>query len=317
VPRADDAVTAPPDYVSLDDLWDPQAEGSLTGAALVLVPMLLGTVLLLGYVVLRACNVRVFPRCRFQPGTWDAWDVGRAAIVFLCVLRVVLGGAGWLQARLGERLPFAVLGALTTNAVGVMMSLFLVMLTGIRSGDGLRGLGLRETRPGSRAGLGLLGALMSQPLVLLATIVTIVLGPLVGVRFQVQPLLREARGLPAWGFVLLCLSAVVVAPVTEEIVFRGFVYATLRRWWGPLGSICASAVLRRLPVRLPLRADGQPGRADRGPRPGQPPQHARHPHRSPWLRRAAAGQRRVWPGSLGAPLSRGIVLVVVLVLDLL
>ncbi len=243
MPRADDAVTAPPDYVSLDDLWDPQAEGSLTGAALVLVPMLLGTVLLLGYVVLRACNVRVFPRCRFQPGTWDAWDVGRAAIVFLCVLRVVLGGAGWLQARLGERLPFAVLGALTTNAVGVMMSLFLVMLTGIRSGDGLRGLGLRETRPGSRAGLGLLGALMSQPLVLLATIVTIVLGPLVGVRFQVQPLLREARGLPAWGFVLLCLSAVVVAPVTEEIVFRGFVYATFRRWWGPLGSICASAVL--------------------------------------------------------------------------
>jgi membrane protease YdiL (CAAX protease family) len=229
--------------VTLDDLLARRGEMTAGRVVLMLVPMTLGTALLLGYVVLRACNVRVFPRVRFRPGTWDPWHLGRCLIVYMVALRAVLGLVGWAQRHLGEGVSSTVLAAAAGNAVGIAVAVFLLAVLRERGGDALGRLGLREEHVGRRLATGVAGALMLQPVVLLAGIVTIVFGPLVGIEFRVQPLLFHARDVPGWAFAALCVSAVVVAPVTEEVLFRGFLYGALRRRWGPMGSICASAAL--------------------------------------------------------------------------
>jgi len=236
-----DVEQAAPERMTLDSLWKPQGELTFGAAAVILLPMMLGSALLLGYVVLRACNVRVFPRCRFQPAAWDPWHVGRVAVVYIVLTSWVLGGLAAVQLAVGERVPATVLAVVTTNVAGVLACLFVVLLVGQAGQDRLGSLGLREPKAGSRMAIGVVAALMVQPLLLLAGMITIVFGPLVGVEFHPQPLLFHARHLPPWAFAALCVSAVAVAPVTEEILFRGFLYGTVRRYVGPLGAICLSA----------------------------------------------------------------------------
>ena len=240
-PKQTGAEAAVPERLTIDDLWKAHGEVSLGAAAVILVPMLIGSGLLLGYIILRAYNVRVFPRCEFPAVTWDAWHLGRCAIFYVAVLRLVVGGVAWAQSAFGDAVPSTVLAAVAGNVVGIVGCLFIVALAGGGWGSRLGLLGLREKRAGSRAAMGVVAAIMIQPLLLVAGIITIVYGPIVGIDFRPQPLLFHARHLPSWGFALLCVSAVVVAPVTEEVLFRGFVYGTLRRYLGPLGAISLSA----------------------------------------------------------------------------
>ncbi len=238
-----DAGAAAPERWTLDDLWQRHGEMSFSSAVVLLLPILTGSGLLLGYIVLRACNVRVFPRCRFPVAGWDPWHLARCAIVYVVVLRLVLGAAGWLQARAGGDVPPTVVAAMAGNAVGLAVCLYLLGLVGGGRGRRLGALGLRAGRVARRSALGVVGAVMAQPVLLVAGLLTMVFGPLVGIEFEVQRLLFDARHVPGWGFGVLFVSAVVVAPVTEEVLFRGFLYGTLRQRFGPLGAISLSAAI--------------------------------------------------------------------------
>jgi membrane protease YdiL (CAAX protease family) len=68
-------------------------------------------------------------------------------------------------------------------------------------------------------------------------------------------LLQEAGGWPAQ--LLLAAIAIVLAPIAEEIIFRGILYPTIRQagfpraaWWGP--SLFFAAIHLHLPSFLPL-----------------------------------------------------------------
>ncbi len=59
----------------------------------------------------------------------------------------------------------------------------------------------------------------------------------------------------------IAVSAVVIAPVCEECCFRGFLYATLKRWGGPVAAALASGMLfgaihASLPQFIPLAIFG-------------------------------------------------------------
>ncbi|MFW6161982.1 MAG: CPBP family intramembrane glutamic endopeptidase [Planctomycetota bacterium] len=241
--RQTDAGLGTAESWTVEDLWSARQEVHLGAAAIILVPLLVGSALLLGYIILRACNVRVFPRCRFPVPDWDAWHLGRVVVVYVMALRLALGLAGWAQGALGDRVSSTVLAVVTQNAVSIAASAFILVLAGGRGRDPFGRLGLREGRVAARAGTGVLAAVMAQPLLLVATVVTMIYGPMFGVEVQPQPLLFSARHVSVWGFAVLCASAVVVAPLTEEILFRGFLYGTLRRSFGPLGAICAAAAI--------------------------------------------------------------------------
>lgn len=45
------------------------------------------------------------------------------------------------------------------------------------------------------------------------------------------------------GTVMVGLGAVVAAPIAEELLFRGFVYRSAERSWGPVGAIAVSTLL--------------------------------------------------------------------------
>jgi len=57
------------------------------------------------------------------------------------------------------------------------------------------------------------------------------------------------------GNTLSVLSVLIIAPVTEEIFFRGFLYPGLRRFWGPEAAILATSLLFMAAHYAPGRSD--------------------------------------------------------------
>jgi len=218
----------------------------------VLPPIILGSGLLVGYIVLRSYNIRVFPRCDFPGASWTAWHLVRCAIVFLVLQRLVLAAWAWLERVRGvgaalARVPPMILQVVGTNILTAATCAFVLLLVAAGGEDPFRALGLREKRVLNRMGIGLVGYLMVFPLVMLAGLLVWLLGPAFGIERQEQHLITTARYLSPARFGALVVFAALVVPATEEFLFRGFLYTTLRRYMGPLEGICASALLFALP----------------------------------------------------------------------
>ena len=69
-----------------------------------------------------------------------------------------------------------------------------------------------------------------------------------GAEAQPQPLLRFLADHAGWhDRLLLILTAVVIAPISEELIFRGYVFGVLRRyagrWWALVISACVFAAI--------------------------------------------------------------------------
>jgi len=81
-------------------------------------------------------------------------------------------------------------------------------------------------------GCGLLGYLAGLPLLIVSMVFVAILSQLSGIRGS-HPIVEELRGSPgqlALTFVLAC----IFAPITEELMFRGALFASLRErfgWW--------------------------------------------------------------------------------------
>jgi membrane protease YdiL (CAAX protease family) len=81
-----------------------------------------------------------------------------------------------------------------------------------------------------------------------------------GWKFDPQPLVSQLHQTDAvWFVVVLSVFAVVVAPLVEEIFFRGILYPTLRQKWGVVPGVLLTATVFALlhfhpPTFLPLFA---------------------------------------------------------------
>lgn len=233
---------------TLEDMLRWPRETSFAAAAAVLVPLCLGTGLLIGYCILRAHGIIVFPRCDFPIPRWTGWHLLRAGIVLAVLLRGAAIGAAWLPhlrrvGAVGEWLPTGLTLALGANLTMLLLCLFIVALVGRREGNPLRLLGLAEARPLSRAAMGVAGFLMVHPLLVGVGTVMFILAPQVGVEPRPQEVLVQVVALSPGAFAMAVASVALLTPVTEEIVFRGFFYATLRRAMGPLSAIILSALV--------------------------------------------------------------------------
>lgn len=62
--------------------------------------------------------------------------------------------------------------------------------------------------------------------------------------------LQNAPG--GWSLVLIALGVVILAPIAEEIFFRGFVYRALRRWAEPWPATFLSAAIFAVAHFIPL-----------------------------------------------------------------
>ncbi len=236
------------------------ADVSFAFAAAVVIPVVLGSGLLVGYVLVRAHNVRVFPRCDFPLVPWTAGSLVRVGIVLFAAGRGASLGLAWLLHAQEARgaLPWLPRGLAVLGAMNLMMlavCLFTVALVGSAHGGALRLLGLCEPRPFRRGTMGVAGLLMVLPVALLAAFVALALAPRVGLSARPQEVLVQAAQASPKALAFVLLSVVVVTPAMEELLFRGFFYATLRRYMGPLGAIALSALTFALlhghPVGIP------------------------------------------------------------------
>jgi membrane protease YdiL (CAAX protease family) len=84
---------------------------------------------------------------------------------------------------------------------------------------------------------------MMFPLIQIAMLATLVVARLLKMKVQRQTVLLAAESAPLPYLVLIVLGGVVIAAITEEIIYRGMLYATLRRYLGPLTSIVVSAAI--------------------------------------------------------------------------
>jgi len=233
---------------TLEELLRQSRELPLASTVAFVVPLICGSGLLLGYLILRAHDVRVFPRCEFPRAPWSGWDLVRCGVVFAVAARLVEAGVATLLLRQRASpaafpVPSVLVMVLGSNATVVLTCLFIVLLVGVVAGNPLRHLGLVEKKPLRRVLLGLVGWLMTFPVLFIVGLLVFILGPRVGVRPQFQEVLRQSLGLSPVALGVVLVSVAVIAPLTEELLFRGFIYATLRRTMGPLAAIVSSAAL--------------------------------------------------------------------------
>ena len=188
----------------------------------------------------------------------DPWEgVGSHRLVMACTLLVVLlshlGPIVHGLLRPGQALC-SVSGFMTAGlSVGAAL-LAVSYLRFIRPGVlTAADLGIRPGRLAGDVGTGLLLGIMA---LVLSAMVQALLGGL-GVRQTQLQDLRCVRDFPLAGFFAILFAGGVLAPIAEELFFRGYVFRTYLRTRGPLVAYGLSSLLfatlhLNLPALLPI-----------------------------------------------------------------
>jgi membrane protease YdiL (CAAX protease family) len=173
-------------------------------------------------------------------GNVDTARVGLAdlavgfAIVAFSYLNLWALAAGGTQAAggggVGDRALQVVGSALLMQVVGTAAVVF--YLSVLRGWDLGEAFGLRRMRASQVVLWSLAGTLLlAMPLVVGAIVVAMRWSEAVGIPFDVQEPVQILLGETGWAAKsLLVVSAVVGAPVMEEILFRGFLYPVFKRY---------------------------------------------------------------------------------------
>lgn len=161
----------------------------------------------------------------------------------LDVLLVMAGSVGslllvgWLVRDFAATLGL-VLGMLLLQAAVLLGAVHLVVVRG--RGISWRKIGLRPASRGWYIGAPAI-ALVAVPIIAL---VNLFVQWLVGAPFRNPQLELLAPGGFSWRALAgMLLAAAVVAPVAEEVVFRGLLYSWLRRYLGIAASIALNAIV--------------------------------------------------------------------------
>ncbi len=148
--------------------------------------------------------------------------------------------AGILAIRLGldpDSFDFFGLAFFVQFAITVVLVWFFAMVVNRAN---LADLGLRKTSLQELFNFGFLGGLGILLLVVLTGL------PIQHMQPDLQPQVFETmlRGAPDLrAIILLVIMGVVLAPLSEELFYRGMVYPVLRRYWGPgWGAVAAGIV---------------------------------------------------------------------------
>lgn len=153
-----------------------------------------------------------------------AWYLGGGLLAWMAH-RIIGNAAPWQNAFWGQLAP-------SIGSLGIVV--IILILAKLDFARGLKGLGLRLKTAPKDLGLAFLTLLAVWPLVLAAMSLTIVITrELSGREYQVPQhealkLITEYPALPLQ--VLLVVMAVVVAPIVEEMLFRGLFQTTIRSY---------------------------------------------------------------------------------------
>ena len=183
------------------------------------------------------------PRRRRAPGTQVPWTT-RQVVISLVVVAVVFGAAiaailglvevvaidGW-----GEHVVFLVAAILLHGSM-----LLTVWFFAVRPRGGTWALlGFRRVKPISTTIIVVFGVAIAQSAVVGYTLLVEQLG----IDFLIPSDLPREWAADPISFAIIAISAVIVAPLVEEIFFRGFMYQALRRTMAILPAALLTSVV--------------------------------------------------------------------------
>ncbi len=187
-----------------------------------------------------AASPITFPPDAFSPGATILTLVGGLLILFGVI---IMGGVIWialhgLDTAAMQRSLIGLFGIELQSVAEIAVVLFLIAVLPVISKTSLRDLGFRA--PDMTDAGKIVAAIVAMFVLVTA------LGSLLStaLHFKTQELAVQVflhmHGLDK---VLFALFAVVVGPVTEEFVFRIFLFNAMRKWWGFWPGAIVSSIL--------------------------------------------------------------------------
>jgi len=234
--------------------WIGAAEAALIAASLALNLLLIGA----------ACFRRGWFISNLAPAPWSfargMTTMASYAFIFFGVLILVL----MLKQEFGGVLEKAGIGELQLTVLGLVLgqalslALAVVFNRQVKREAGVPAMALWKGSSALLAAAGVPLFLLVLGPTTLVVLVSVAAFRALGLPFEVQPLVGLLCQTDAvWFVVSITVFAVVVAPLVEEIFFRGILYPTLRARWGIMPAALVSsfffALLHfHLPAFLPL-----------------------------------------------------------------
>ena len=219
--------TATPDLASLSEVDMLRRYPAIALGAVVLFTVGLACDL---YLLQRFQRRPPTPLFKVEPKPWGLSELALAILAFLVVnLLVFLASAAF-----GNDDQLAWLFTLTSTLImNVAFVAALPWLFARRGLDWRRLFGIDPARRPQGLGYGLVFYFAMIPPLVIVTILSTVLCQVFHIRPAPQPVVELLTFTDSgWMLGLVVLLAVVVAPVFEEILFRGFAYPALKQRWG-------------------------------------------------------------------------------------
>lgn len=165
---------------------------------------------------------------------------------FLDVARVVLSGivAFWLLPRVLPTFGSPIVWAITNTMLGMgVMSLLCVRIASRTEPSGIHSIGFRPDRIGSSLLTGLVLYIAALPGVLGLVLTSPWFVSLNGATWEVQFLLEQGIELQGAEFLFLATCVVLIGPLFEEILFRGFLQPLLVQNLREPGGIALTSLI--------------------------------------------------------------------------
>jgi membrane protease YdiL (CAAX protease family) len=190
-----------------------------------------------------AVYVRWAARVKAQGGRVSTERFGLPDLIVTLLLAGLFMTAAYLQFTAPKPPAFSVQMLIQSTQLEVWLIVLLVGFLLLRKIRVLHFLGLRLYPPAKLIGRAALFLLCAYPIVALANLL-LSGSPDKPEEQHIVSYFREQASLGQFrGIAAVCLTAVVVAPIFEELFFRGYFYPALKRYVGPVaGSIIVSAL---------------------------------------------------------------------------
>lgn len=176
-----------------------------------------------------------YPSRSLRPVAWGPLHVGLIALLYFSVASILVGAAG-----VDVDLPMAMLITAATQGIAVAAILYWAQKN---DPHGWAGLGLRRGGNLRALWFGGLAGLLCFPAIWGTNILWPWLFERLGGTFQAQPFIEGFAQASGWGLVLAFVAAVLVVPLFEELIFRGFLQSlAVQRLGDVRGLVLTSAV---------------------------------------------------------------------------
>jgi len=220
----------------------------------------LGVALAFGYSAVLLRNMRVR---ELEPGEMQLWSFGdiiKVSVFYIGVLFLALLCSGLIAPKDLHPNAKAVTALLSTTFAHVVVCLYILLLGEIERGRRMADIGLSTDDLVHNTAKGLALYVCYCPVLVGSLLLGTTIGMRTGQQLAPQPVVDMLSQEHSLALLATATALVIVAaPITEEIIFRGFFFSALRENLGPRRAIVLSAgifamvhwsILAALPIFL-------------------------------------------------------------------